>query len=208
MPIRTNRVGLFSPRLCGSVAYYAAMLRSGRVAIDCIEPYDKHHHLLHRMDVVATNGRQTLSVPLAKPHRGMTVGEVLLSDHGDWRRAHWATLYSAYGRTPFFDYFADELKQILFSSAINGIASLDCSLHSAIISFLDLPIETVVVTHKSDLEGLEMADYRDSAIDEQPLAGEYYQIWSIRHGFQPNLSILDLLFNLGREAIFVLRRGE
>ena len=53
-----------------------------------------------------------------------------------------------------------------------------------------------------------MADYRDSAIDEQPLAGEYYQIWSMRHGFQPNLSILDLLFNLGREAIFVLRRGE
>ena len=190
---------VFSSRYAGSVDYYAAMLRYGKVAIDLSEPFDKHHKHLNRMDIVGTNGCQQLSASLQKPNRRMAVGEVALSSHGNWRHTHWGALFSAYGRTPFFDYFADDLKQIY-------TASLNLTLHAAIIDFLDLDIETVVVDNKNDLAASDALNLRDGVLTEQTLE-PYYQIWSSKFGFQPNQSILDLLFNVGREAVFVLRKG-
>lgn len=55
---------VFSSRYAGSVDYYAAMLRYGKVAIDLSEPFDKHHKHLNRMDIVGTNGCQQLSASL------------------------------------------------------------------------------------------------------------------------------------------------
>ena len=112
---------VFSSRYAGSVDYYAAMLRYGKVAIDLSEPFDKHHKHLNRMDIVGTNGCQQLSASLQKPNRRMAVGEVALSSHGNWRHTHWGALFSAYGRTPFFDYFADDLKQIYTDESIQTI---------------------------------------------------------------------------------------
>ena len=190
---------VFSSRYAGSVDYYAAMLRYGKVAIDLSEPFDKHHKHLNRMDIVGTNGCQQLSASLQKPNRRMAVGEVALSSHGNW-------LFSAYGRTPFFDYFADDLKQIYTDESIQTIASLNLTLHAAVIDFLDLDIETVVIDNKNDLEASDALNLRDGVPTEQTLE-PYYQIWSSKFGFQPNQSILDLLFNVGREAVFVLRKG-
>lgn len=197
---------VFSSRYAGSVDYYAAMLRYGKVAIDLSEPFDKHHKHLNRMDIVGTNGCQQLSASLQKPNRRMAVGEVALSSHGNWRHTHWGALFSAYGRTPFFDYFADDLKQIYTDESIQTIASLNLTLHAAVIDFLDLDIETVVIDNKNDLAASDALNLRDGVLTEQTLE-PYYQIWSSKFGFQPNQSILDLLFNVGREAVFVLRKG-
>lgn len=197
---------VFSARYAGSVDYYAAMLRYGKVAIDLSEPFDKHHKHLNRMDIVGTNGCQQLSASLQKPNRRMAVGEVALSSHGNWRHTHWGALFSAYGRTPFFDYFADDLKQIYTDESIQTIASLNLTLHAAVVDFLDLDIETVVIDNKNDLTASDAFNLRDGVMTEQTLE-PYYQIWSSKFGFQPHQSILDLLFNVGREAVFVLRKG-
>lgn len=197
---------VFSSRYAGSVDYYAAMLRYGKVAIDLSETFDKHHKHLNRMDIVGTNGYQQLSASLQKPNRRMAVGEVALSNHGNWRHTHWGALFSAYGRTPFFDYFADDLKQIYTDESIQTIASLNLTLHAAVVDFLDLDIETVVIDNKNDLAAFDALNLRDGVLTEQTLE-PYYQIWSSKFGFQPNQSILDLLFNVGREAVFVLRNA-
>ncbi len=196
---------VFSSRYAGSVDYYAAMLRYGTVAIDLTEPYDKHRKHLNRMDIVGTNGCQSLSASLEKPNRSMTVGEIRLSDHGNWRHNHWGALFSAYGRTPFFDYFADDLKKIYSDTSIQTIADLNTALHFAVVDFLALDVETVILRDKIHQQALNAVnDMRDNLL---PLVAEkpYYQIWSQKFGFQPHKSILDLLFNLGREAIFTLK---
>ncbi len=196
---------VFSSRYAGSVDYYAAMLRYGTVAIDLTEPYDKHRKHLNRMDIVGTNGCQSLSASLEKPNRSMKVGEIRLSDHGNWRHNHWGALFSAYGRTPFFDYFADDLKKIYSDTSIQTIADLNTALHFAVVDFLALDVETVILRDKIHQQALNAVnDMRDNLL---PLVAEkpYYQIWSQKFGFQPHKSILDLLFNLGREAIFTLK---
>ena len=140
----------------------------------------------------------------AKPADGG--GEVALSSHGNWRHTHWGALFSAYGRTPFFDYFADDLKLIYTDESIQTIASLNLTLHAAVIDFLDLDIETTVIDNKNDLAVSDALNLRDGVLTEQTLE-PYYQIWSSKFGFQSNQSILDLLFNVGREAVFVLRNA-
>ena len=197
---------VFSTRYAGSVDYYAAMLRYRRVAIDLTELYDKHRHYLNRMDIVATNGPQQLTAALQKPNRSMTAADILLSDHGNWRHNHWGALFSAYGRTPFFDYFADDLKKIYTDPSITTIAALNCALHAAVIDFLDLDVQTVIIDRKDNSVAADAVDLHDANFNAGTTVGPYYQIWSQKFGFQPNQSILDLLFNLGREAYFVLRQ--
>ena len=156
------------------------------------------------MEIAGTNGIQTLSVPLSKPNGSMKVSEVGLSEHGNWRHIHWGALFSAYGRTPFFDYFADDLKRIYEDRDINTVFALNMALHYAVIDFLDLPVETVVLDGKTGYDGLECVDARDSIADFTPSGYSYYQIWQDKYGFQKGMSMLDLLFNEGREAVFCL----
>lgn len=102
--------------------------------------------------------------------------------------------------------FADDLKQIYTDESIQTIASLNLTLHAAVVDFLDLDIETVVIDNKNDLAASDAFNLRDGVMTEQTLE-PYYQIWSSKFGFQPHQSILDLLFNVGREAVFVLRNA-
>ena len=197
---------LFSLRYAGGVDYYAVMLRCGKVFLDFSEQYDKRNKGLHRMDIVNANGCQSLSVPLCKPNRAMQVGEVGLSEHGNWRHNHWGALFSAYGRTPFFDFFADDLKAIYEDETIETIASLDYKIHCSIVSFLDLPIETIPFFAEGNCSDMPRIDMRDGVFATTYCFPEYNQIWEAKHGFRQGLSILDLLFNMGREAVFYLRR--
>lgn len=196
---------VFSSRYAGSVGYYAAMLQHRHVAIDVRERFNKHQHALNRLTIVAVNGVQQLTASLVKPNRDMTVSDVLLSDHGNWRHNHWATLFSAYGRTPFFDYFADDLQSILQDESITTIASLNRAIHAAVVEFLDLDIVTDYIDAESVCNGSTMLDLRDGKIEE-PMVMTYYQIWADRYGFRQGMSILDLLFNEGREAVLRLRQ--
>lgn len=203
---------LFSLRYAGSVGYYAAMLHFGSVVVDASEHYARDHRYLNRMEISTVNRRQSLSLPLQKPHRDMAVDSIVLSEHGNWRHNQWGALFSAYGRTPFFDYFADDLHALYVDVQCCSLYSFCRRLHEMIVDFLDLPITTdyVLSSDCSAISG-QLHDLRDTkpflAWESRHVRTvEYYQIWGDRIGFQTQLSILDLLFNEGREAIFTLRR--
>lgn len=201
----TKGEAIFSMRYAGSVGYYAAMLHYKSILLDVSEPFCKKNKHLNRMDIIGPNGVQSLSVPLSKPNTSMTVGEIEISEHANWRHNHWGALFSAYGRTPFFDYFADDLKTLYDDISIHSIAVFNRMLHERIVEFLDLPVATMI-TDGNRLSP-DVADLRNEKLAQKgekdcPVA--YYQIWQSKHGFVADLSILDLLFNQGREAIFTL----
>ena len=185
---------MFFSSYCASVFQYAAMVRAGKVTICDGEQAAGTRHSLNRCSICGANGVVPLSVPIDKASRFMPVRDILISNHGDWRRLHWGAIFSAYGKTPFFDYIAPELEPIIKGNQ-KFIFDLNEQLLSLFIDFLDLP----VAVHYSSDSSLPKAEF-------PPSLPEYHQIWSPRHGFQPGLSILDLLCNMGREAIFVLRQ--
>ncbi|MCI5980351.1 MAG: WbqC family protein [Bacteroidales bacterium] len=194
----------------GSVRCYAAMLAAGRVYIDPLERHLPLRHSHHRYLVEGPNGVQKLTVALTAGTNAMPVPmqEVTISEHGNWRHLHWGALYSAYGKSPYFDYIAPELKAVI-DGGQRSLLELNTQLQQLIIDFLDLPIHIVttpitpaILAQSTDLRGRLGGKKPDGL----PIANvPYYQLWATRFGFQPGLSILDLLMNCGREAVYTLR---
>ena len=195
----------------GSVRCYAAMLAAKRVYVDAAERNLPLRHSHHRYLIDGPNGVQRLTVALARRTNAMPVAmrDVLISEHGDWRRRHWGALFSAYGKTPYFDYIADDLQPIVMGCQ-SRLLDFNRQLQRLIVDFLDLPIEIITV-EVTDALAAECVDLRGrmggKQADALPIADvPYPQLWAARHGFQPGLSILDLLMNEGREAIFTLQK--
>lgn len=195
----------------GSVRCYAAMLAAKRVYVDAAERNLPLRHSHHRYLIDGPNGVQRLTVALARRTNAMPVAmrDVLISEHGDWRRRHWGALFSAYGKTPYFDYIADDLQPIVMGCQ-SRLLDFNRQLQRLIVDFLDLPIEVITV-EVTDALAAECVDLRGrmggKQADALPIADvPYPQLWAARHGFQPGLSILDLLMNEGREAIFTLQK--
>ena len=97
----------------GPISWYSRLLRTENWRIDDTEHYVKQTTRNHCL-IATVNGVQKLTVPVEKPSRSengaLLTREVRLSDHGKWRTEHWNAICTAYGESPFFDYYADDLR--------------------------------------------------------------------------------------------------
>ena len=204
----TASVVVMGSMCAASVRCYAAALKAGTLLIDLDEKRLPLRHSHHRYRVDGPNGVQTLTVPLVGSTNNMMtpLRDVLISEHGDWRRLHWGALYSAYGRSPYFDYVADDLSRVIHGSQ-RYLHEFNAQLHQVVVDFMDLPIITSYGVGNSAAENV--TDLRGRIAmkkpDTLPIANvPYYQMWKEADGFRPDLSILDLMMNMGREGIFTL----
>jgi len=192
----------------GSVRYYAAAVAAGVLLIDDRERHLPLRHSHHRYVIDGPNGPVTLTVPIVHSTCTMatTMADVRIADHGNWQRLHWGALYSAYGRSPFFDFIADELHDIIYSNT-TSLLEFNMQLHRLVVDFMALPIETHLVSETT--VPADAIDLRhrlgQRKPDDLPLVDvPYYQVWSSRHPFTPSMSILDLAMNTGREGLLTL----
>lgn len=192
-----------------SVRCYAAALKAGTLLVDLDERRLPLRHSHHRYRIDGPNGLQTLTVPLVGSTNNMMtpLRDVLISEHGDWRRLHWGALFSAYGRSPYFDYVADDLSRVIHGSQ-RYLHEFNSQMHEVIVDFMDLPITTTLL-HEANTSEAEVTDLRGRIAmkkpDTLPIADvPYYQMWKGQEGFKANLSILDLMMNMGREGIYTL----
>ena len=203
---------MLPPALCGSIGYYALMASHKDVVVDRYCRYDKRRKLMHRYDIADVNGRLTLTVPITKPRIGATWNDAGVSAHGGWWNIHKVALWSAYGRTPFFEYYIDELKPYLQPrDGIQPESLMDLNIGIDAIIRRIAGIESNV-RHELSAKEKELInngdksiiDHRNSSFDlDTPI--EYYQVRAQQQGFIPNLTILDLIFNMGPETPLVLK---
>lgn len=202
--------GIFSLAYAGSVRYYAAMLACRKVIVHTSERQKKTPWCAHHCNLIGANGEQTLTLPLVKPAFGL-VNTLEISEHGDWRRTHWGALFSAYGKSPFFEHISDDLEAMYNDHNITNLAEFNIAIHRLVVDFLDLPLEVDFTDQlpelgKNDMDfrgkvGTPTTDNIDWISNES-----YWQVWYDRYGFRPDLSIFDLLMTNGREALFVLNK--
>ena len=138
--------------------------------------------------------------------------QLRISDHNQWRRVHWNALQSAYSESPFFEYYADDLHPF-FCQEYEFLIDFNEAVRQKICELIDIHPHVEYTTEYTSAishQPSAITDYRDiiNAKHPQPDAEftpkEYWQVFQHKHGFLPNLSILDLLFNMGPESIFYL----
>ena len=201
------------PALCGSIGYYALLASHKNVVIDRYCRYDKRRKLMHRYDIADVNGRLTLTVPITKPRIGATWNEARVSAHGGWWNIHKVALWSAYGRTPFFEYYIDEFMPYLQPRdgvQPESLMDLNTGIDAIIrrIAGIESNVRYELTAEEKELitnGDKSIIDHRNSNFElEQPI--EYYQVRATQQGFIPNLTILDLIFNMGPETPLVLKK--
>lgn len=190
------------PRLFGSVAYYALMARFPQVYIDYDMRYDKRAKSTHRFAICGNNGPLMLTVPVSRPKGAFLEGnlkwsDILVSAHGDWWETMFTALASAYGRTPFFEFYIDRLRPAFVSRPLPQTETL-----TSLSRFADSAVRDILgfETRNADMPGEEKYDYRRADIEGLYPPRPYWQVRADSIGFVPGLSILDLIFNLGPEA--------
>lgn len=197
---------LLSTTYFGPVQWYQKLNRCDRVLIEACESYQKQSYR-NRCVIATTNGLQALTVPVEGSSKDC-IRDIRISDHNNWRHLHWNALLSAYSESPFFDYYADDVRPF-FERRWQFLFDFNLEIIHTMCTLLDVR-PTVSLTTAYEKSPARLADLRTVISPKHPAADPdfepkpYYQVFALRHGFQPNLSILDLLFNMGPEGIFCL----
>ena len=194
----------------GPVQWYQKLKRYDHCVIEQYDSYQKQTYR-NRCVIATANGLQALTVPV--DHSPLTIDHVQckdlrISDHNQWRRVHWNALQSAYSESPFFEYYADDIRPF-FEQKYEFLIDFNEAIRQKMCELLD--IETSV-SYSSGfrVHGSGFKDFREVIHAKHPQDDpefqprSYWQVFQHRYGFQPNLSILDLLFCMGPEAVFYL----
>ena len=197
---------LLSTTYFGPIQWYQKLYRADEAWIEQHEHFVKQTYR-SRCIIATTQGTQALTVPVERDLlNSQSIKDIRISDHGNWRHLHWNALQSAYGESPFFEYYEDDLRPF-FEKRWTFLFDFNEAIREKLCELLDIcPVVRFTEKYVSD----HASDYREAINPKHPAPDpdfqprRYYQVYEAKHGFLPNLSIVDLLFNMGSEAIFYL----
>ena len=197
---------LLSTTYFGPIQWYQKLYRADEAWIEQHEHFVKQTYR-SRCIIATTQGTQALTVPVERDIlKSQAIKDIRISDHGNWRHLHWNALQSAYGESPFFEYYEDDLRPF-FEKRWTFLFDFNETIRQKLCELLDIsPVVRFTEKYVSD----HASDYREAINPKHPAPDpdfqprRYYQVYEAKHGFLPNLSIVDLLFNMGPESVFYL----
>lgn len=200
---------LLSTTYFGPIQWYQKLYRAEQAWIEAHETFQKQTYR-NRCIIATTQGTQTLSVPVEreKDHSSL-IKDIRISDHGNWRHLHWNALQSAYGESPFFEYYQDDIRPF-FERHWDYLLDFNEAIREKMCELLDFVPHVGFTDSYAPKASPLTLDLRSTIEPKHPAPDphfttcRYYQVYESKHGFLPNLSILDLLFNMGPEAILWL----
>jgi hypothetical protein len=188
-----------------SIRYFVEILNHDRLIIEAFENYQKQTYR-NRCRILTSNKINILSVPVINTHRKVLTREVEIDYSQKWLNMHWRGITSAYAKSPFFEYYADYFKEVLFKKQ-RFLFDLNIELLTLCLKFLrvdksiELSKEYYNVSDREDVIDLRNIICHNSK--SEIITGiEYTQVFGRQ--FVPNLSILDLLFCEGNNASKIL----
>lgn len=198
------------------VEYYTKFLTEKTVFIEKHENYLKQSYR-NRCTILSANGAIPLSIPVKHTSGEKTlIKDIRIADHGNWQHMHWNAIVSAYSSTPYFEYYQDDFAPF-YHKKYSFLFDYNEELRILINKLLGIEKQNILYTelYKTDLEKYDLdfreiihpkKDYR--LLDLEFFPQKYYQVFNQKFSFVENMSIIDLLFNMGNESILVLMNSK
>jgi hypothetical protein len=203
-----NIMILLQPSYFSPILQYVAIANAHEIIFETEDNFQKQTYR-NRCYIYTAQGKQLLNVPVqhAKEIKQKTK-DVKIDYKDNWHKQHLKTLQTAYSSSPFYEFYIEDLLPI-FEKKVHFLLDLNFLAHEIIMDALQLEIPT------KKTNGYEKApkilDLRNLADDKPKITynlERYIQVFSESHGFISNLSILDLLFMEGSNALNYLEKQK
>lgn len=189
------------------VEYIRLISRSEKTLIEKFEKYQKQSYR-SRCHIYSANGILPLIIPVSREKgHSVSISEIKIDYSKEWQKQHWRAIVSAYKNSPFFEYYQDDILPF-YKEEEEYLFDFNHKVLETILNLIgaEYNMETTASFQNAYLIG----DYRELIHPKRETIlmgnenGRYHQVFAHKHGFIPNLSVLDLLFNEGPDALSYL----
>lgn len=197
---------LIHPTYFPNVAHVAIMVKSDVVYFEVCDNYQKQSHR-NRTEIYGANGKLALTVPVSYTQKNRQLyKDVKIANEDNWQQQHIKSLQSAYSMSPFFEFYIDDLMP-LFEKRFDYILDFNLHCFEVLLHMLQLNIISKP-TLCFEKEPIDKTDYRQLVKRnfEVNSLQPYTQVFTEKHGFISNLSVLDLIFNEGPNTELYLKK--
>ncbi len=194
------------------IDWFAHLIKGEPILIEQWENFHKQT-IRNRCTIDSSNGPLNLTIPIDKsnftPGGKCLMKDVRISYHLNWQHQHWYTLETTYYNSPFFEYLQDDFHP-LYEKKWDFLMDFNEELINKCCEILDIETKISRTTEwiGDQSQGLKTEKQNCISDDNANMANEsktYYQVFAHKHGFLSNLSIIDLIFNMGPEGILYLK---
>ncbi len=189
------------PAYLPSIKYMAWMVAQREVSFVLTNHYQKQTYR-NRAEIYGSNGKLKLIVPIKhnKNQKNQLDSEVEIYNDSSWQKDHWKSLESSYHSSPFFEFYKDDFYPF-FHQRHEKLMDLNMALIKKIFSLLNI----IIKFKKTNVVGefSELIHAKQKTTSKIPV---YHQVFNSKYGFIDNLSILDLIFNIGPESNNYLKK--
>jgi len=198
---------LVYPAYFPTVVQMAAMVQSDAVVFEVCDNYQKQTYR-NRARIAHTNGVLSLNVPVKHLGRdgNLPASKVETEAAFPWNIQHWKSIQNAYRTSPFFEFYEDELAP-LFEKADVKLQAHNLQIFRTICAVLDLELSfSVTEEYHKEPSQTDLRNLIKAKGGRQIEVSSYHQVFEDRHGFIPNLCVLDLIFNEGPNSLTYLQQ--
>lgn len=202
--MKNSKTILLSTAYLAPIQYFLLIANAEKVIIESNENYTKQSYR-NRCEIYGANGKLPLSIPIKKSNSIKThIKDIQIDYSTSWQRLHWISIESAYLSSPFFEYYMDEFHPF-YEKNFKFLFDYNLELFNHVISILDIDTKITLTNDFIPLDTDNEDDYRFSINPKRNSSlpfnsHKYMQVFNDKHGFIPNLSILDLICNEGPNA--------
>ena len=190
------------PAYLPSVEYMSWVINQKKLYFLTSGNYQKQTYR-NRAEIYGPNGKLKLIIPVTK-NKGSKHQkdiETMVDNNSLWQKNHWRSLQMSYRASPYFEFYEEDFYPF-YNNKISSLMELNISLIKIILKLLKFEIPIEEKNHN------KVNEKRDLIISKKIVDAsilKYNQVFIDKHGFLPNLSIVDLLFNLGPESLDYLK---